>query len=80
MPSCEGPLRAQIYRKVCFYEQKYDFWLVRVPFALSFVTLSRFTKNHVSITKTSDFSPLGPLRAQQGLFTRAPELIKIGNF
>ena len=23
-PSCGGPLRAQIFRKVCFYEQKYD--------------------------------------------------------
>ena len=33
-PSCGGPLRAQIFRKVCFYEQKYDFWHVRVPFAL----------------------------------------------
>ena len=33
-PSCGGPLREQIFRKVCFYEQKYDFWLVRVPFAL----------------------------------------------
>ena len=25
-PSCGGPLRAQIFRKVCFYEQKQDFW------------------------------------------------------
>ena len=33
-PSCGRPLRAQIFRKVCFYEQKYDFWHVRVPFAL----------------------------------------------
>ena len=33
MPSCGGPLR-QIFRKVCFYEQKYDFGLVGVPFAL----------------------------------------------
>ena len=33
-PSCGGPLRAQIFRKVCFYEQKYDVGLVRVPFAL----------------------------------------------
>ena len=29
-----GPLRAHIFQKVCFYEQKYDFWLVRVPFDL----------------------------------------------
>ena len=42
-PSCGGPLRAQIFRKVCFYEQKYYFWpirtrferwLVRAPFSL----------------------------------------------
>ena len=33
-PSCGGPLRAQKFRKVCFYDKKYDFWLVRVPFAL----------------------------------------------
>ena len=25
-PSCGGPLRAQIFRKLCFYEQKQDFW------------------------------------------------------
>merc|ERR1739842_65732 len=30
---------------------------------LYFVTLSLLTKNHVSITKTTAFSPLGPLRA-----------------
>ena len=24
-----GPLRAQIFRKVCFYEQKHDFWPIR---------------------------------------------------
>ena len=35
-PSCGGPLREQILRKVCFYEQKYDFGLVRVPFACPF--------------------------------------------
>ena len=33
-PSCGGPLREQIFRKVCFYEQKYDVGLFRVPFAL----------------------------------------------
>ena len=40
-PSCGGPLRAQMFQKVCFYEQKFgtygekcDFWLVRAPFAL----------------------------------------------
>ena len=33
-PSCGGPLLEQIFRKVCFNEQKYDFGLVRVPFAL----------------------------------------------
>lgn len=31
-PSCGGPLRAQIFRKVCFYEQKYDFWPIRTRF------------------------------------------------
>ena len=31
-PSCEGPLRAQIFQKVCFYEQKYDFWPIRTRF------------------------------------------------
>ena len=32
--AARAALRAQIFRKVCFYEQKYDFWLIRVPFAL----------------------------------------------
>ena len=31
-PSCGGPLRAQIFQKVCFYEQKYDFWPIRRRF------------------------------------------------
>ena len=31
-PSCGEPLRAQIFRKVCFYEQKYDFWPIRTRF------------------------------------------------
>ena len=30
--SCSGPLRAQIFQKVCFYEQKYDFWPIRTRF------------------------------------------------
>ena len=44
-PSCGGPLRAQIFRKVCFYEQKYDFWLVRVPFALFKIPPLNSSKN-----------------------------------
>ena len=31
-PSCGGPLRAQIFQKLCFYEQKYDFWPIRTHF------------------------------------------------
>ena len=33
-----------------------------------FVTLSLLTKHYVYITKTTAFSPLGPLKAQQGPF------------
>ena len=31
-PSCGEPLRAQIFQKVCFYKQKYDFWPIRTRF------------------------------------------------
>ena len=31
-PSCGGPLQAQMFRKVCFYEQKYDFWPIKTRF------------------------------------------------
>ena len=31
-PSCGGPLRAKIFRKVCIYEQKYDIWPIRTNF------------------------------------------------
>ena len=54
-PSCGGPLRAQIFQKVCFYEQKYDFWLVRVPFAL-FNQTHQKTKGAPTNQK-SHFSP-----------------------
>ena len=58
-PSCGGPLRAQIFQKVCFYKQKYDFWPIRTRFD-PFKWTPRFIfstrKPHCSASCTTDNS------------------------
>ena len=53
MKSNKGPLRAQIFRKVCSYEQKYEFWPIRTRFdpfkgTSKFIFFNHFLSNKIS--------------------------------
>ena len=70
-PSCGGPLWAQIFRKVCFHEQKYDFWpistcltLLKGPPNIIFENLCFFDKFRGGISK----SVKGALTSQKSYF------------
>ena len=83
-PSCGGPLRAQIIRKVCFYEQKYDFWPIRTRYALfkgtpKFISFYIFFSNKIFFIHCH-IEPTCHKFSTYGEKWRAPKLIKKRKF